>query len=76
MFIRLAGARMGGDVLGMDSQIQGQHHGIRGHKGSSAAQAFLAMVFGDVLLHLQRLFSALAARTPARNARGTAVFPW
>src|SRR5215469_13136079 len=34
------------------------------------------MVFAHVFLHLCRLFSAVAARAFARNARGKAAFRW
>src|SRR5262249_24215503 len=53
-----------------------QHHGIRGHQGSRAAQACRVMVFAHVFLHLCRLFPAVAARAFARNARGKAAFRW
>src|SRR5215469_12130620 len=53
-----------------------EHHGIRGHQGSSAAQAGHVMVFAHVFLHLCRLFPAVAARAFARNARGKAAFRW
>src|SRR6516164_11110931 len=53
-----------------------EHHGIRGHQGSRAAQACCVMVFAHVFLRLCSLFPAVAARAFARNARGKAAFRW